>query len=183
MTPRQEVFAAGIAGGLSQSAAYRKAYPHSAAWKDSAVWPKASNLAALDTVRARIAELRAKAAAAHEVTVERITAELARLAFFDVRRLVDDNGDPLPLRQLDDDTARAITGLEVVRVGNALVGEGEVLKVKFSDKRAALELLGQQIGMFAKNLRLTGAGGGPVQTVSMTPGEFAALAAEIASRT
>ena len=58
-----------------------------------------------------------------------------------------------------------------------------MLKVKFSDKRAALELLGQQIGMFAKNLRLTGAGGGPVQTVSMTPGEFAALAAEIASRT
>lgn len=183
MTPGRESFAAGLAGGLSQSAAYRNAFPKSQLWKDATVWRKASLLAAVGEVQARAAELGQKAAAANEVTVERITAELARLAFFDVRRLVDDNGNPLPLCQLDDDTARAIIGLDVVRVGNALIGEGEVMKFKLADKRAALELLGQQIGMFAKNLRLTGPGGGPIQSVSMTPDEFRALAAEIAAKT
>ena len=159
LTPKREAFAAGLAQGLSQAEAYRRAFPSSLKWKDATVWRKASLLAADGEVQARVAELTAKAAAANQVTVERVVAELARLAFFDVRRLVDATGAPLSLHDLDEDTARAIAGLEVARVGNAEVGVGEVLKFKLADKGANLERLGKYLKMFTENVNLNVAGG------------------------
>jgi len=69
MTPKREEFAVGLAEGLSQSAAYRRAFPRSKAWVDATVWRKASLLAQNGDVRARLAELQAKAAAANEFTI------------------------------------------------------------------------------------------------------------------
>lgn len=156
LTPRQEAFAAGLAQGLTQAAAYREAYPKSRAWKDASVWDQASKLAANPEVRQRVEDLKAKAAAANEVTVERVVAELARLAFFDVRRLVNEDGSPRKLTELDDDTARAVAGLDVVRIGNADAGVGEVLKFKLADKGANLERLGRHLAMF-KDVVMVGA--------------------------
>lgn len=159
LTPKREAFAAGLAQGLSQAAAYRQAFPNSRKWSDNAVHVNASKLAAEAKVQLRAAELGAKAAAANQVTVERVVAELARLAFFDVRRLVDATGAPLSLHDLDEDTARAIAGLEVARVGNFEVGVGEVLKFKLADKGANLERLGKFLKMFTDNVNLNVAGG------------------------
>ncbi len=159
LTPKREAFAAGLAQGLSQAEAYRRAFPASLKWKDVAVHNRASELAGLGEVRVRVAELGAKAAAANEVTVERVVKELARLAFFDVRKLVDDSGAPLPLGQLDDETARAIVGLDIARVGNADIGVGEVLKFKLADKGANLERLGKFLKMFTDKVEVEVAGG------------------------
>jgi len=63
LTVQQEAFAQGLASGLSQSAAYRQAYPKSQKWKDSTVWEQASKLAANNKVIARVAELTAELAA------------------------------------------------------------------------------------------------------------------------
>lgn len=63
LTPQQEAFARGVANGKSQSESYRLAYPKSQAWKPESVHPKASELAANDTVAARIAEIKAELAA------------------------------------------------------------------------------------------------------------------------
>lgn len=182
LSPGREKFARGLAEGLTQAAAFRRAFKHSTKWRDSAVWTEASKLAGLPEVRQRVAELVAAAAEKSGVTVERVVAELAKLAFFDIRRLVKDDGSPLPLNQLDDGTAGAIMGLEVVRVGNAMVGEGEVLKFKLADKRAALETLGRHLQMFTDKVQVTGPGGGPLQSVTMTPDEFARIAAETAAK-
>lgn len=86
-----------------------------------------------------------------EITADRVLREIARLAFFDIRKLVGDDGRPKDLKDLDDDTAAAIAGLEVARVGNAVIGEGEVLKFKISDKNAALEKLAKHLGLFEKD--------------------------------
>jgi hypothetical protein len=69
LTAKQEAFAAGLARGMTQIAAYREAYPNARAWKDSAAAPKASTLAASGKIQARLAELGARAAAANEFTV------------------------------------------------------------------------------------------------------------------
>lgn len=159
MTPKREAFATGLAQGLSQSEAYRRAFPTSCKWTDKTVWSRASELAANSEVRGRVDELAKKAASANEVTVERVVAELARLAFFDVRKLVDETGAPLRLSALDEDTARAIAGLDVARVGNDEMGVGEVLKFKLADKGANLERLGKYLKMFTENLNLNVAGG------------------------
>lgn len=154
LTPKQETFATGLAKGLSQSEAYRRAYPTSLKWVDATVWEKASRLAGDAKVRARAAELTAKAAAKNEVTVERVLAEIARLAFFDPRQLFNDDGTPRAIKDLDDDTARAIAGLDVMSIGNREQGIGEVVKFKLADKGANLERLGRFLKMFTDRLEV-----------------------------
>ncbi len=148
LTPKREAFAVGLAEGLSQAAAYRRAFPCSVKWSDNAVHVNASKLASDTQVRLRVAELTTATAAKSEVKLEQIAGELARLSFFDVRKLVRDDGTPLGLHELDDNTARAIVGLDVVSVGNAEMGVGQVLKFKLADKGANLERLAKLLGYF-----------------------------------
>ncbi len=152
LTPAQEAFAAALADpAVSQAEAYRRAYPKSRLWKDATVWRKASLLAAHGEVKARVSQLRAMVEAESVVKLNDIAAELARLSFFDVRKLVRADGAPLPLNELDDDTARAIVGLDVASVGNAEIGVGKVLKFKLADKGANLERLAKLLGYFEKD--------------------------------
>ena len=58
---RQELFAQGLAKGLSQRVAYRAAYPNSVDWKDNTVDARACELAKDSKVVVRLAELRAMA--------------------------------------------------------------------------------------------------------------------------
>lgn len=89
LTAAQEVFAVGVAAGLSQSDAYRKAYPHSVAWKDDALWVKASQLAAGHKVRLRIQALMAEAAADSGVTVAWVVERYRAIVEADPRDLVE----------------------------------------------------------------------------------------------
>jgi phage terminase small subunit len=89
-----------------------------------------------------------------ELTDERIILELMRMAFFDIRKLVDDDGNPIGISKLDDETAAALQGLDVVTFGNADAGRGTVLKIKMADKKGALELLMRQRGMLNDKLKL-----------------------------
>lgn len=147
------MFAAGVAEGLTQSDAYRRAYPNSKNWKNATVWKRSSELAGSGEVSGRIAELAALAAKASEVTIERIAQELARLALVDIRCLVRDDGTPKGLHEIDEDTARAIAGLDVVNVGNAEMDAGQVLKFKLADKGANLERLAKLLGYFERDNR------------------------------
>ena len=151
LTPKQEVFAAELAKGQSQAAAYRIAYPASQAWKDKSVWSSASTLASDPKVSQRVAELCKAAAFALGADIERVFKEAARIALFDPRKMFDDDGKPLHISQLDDDTAAAIAGLEIVTKGNREMGFGEVLKVKIADKNAAIEKLFKFHGMYTKD--------------------------------
>ena len=156
LTPQREAFAAALATGITQAAAYRQAFPRSLNWKDETVWRKASLMAANGEVRARVEELSKKAASANDVTVERVVRELARLAFFDIAKLVGEDGRPLAIHQIDEDTRRAVVGLDVATVGNDQQGVGEVLKIKLADKRASLETLGRHLKMFVDKVELSG---------------------------
>lgn len=156
LTPQREAFAAALAQGMTQAAAYRVAYPKSAKWADSALWSEASRVAADPKVSARVTELVQKAAGANEVTVERVVKEFARLAFVDVRKMSRPDGSPVPLHELDEDTARAIVGVEVVTQGNAELGFGQVTKYKLADKRASLADLGRFLKMFVDRVEVSG---------------------------
>jgi phage terminase small subunit len=97
-----------------------------------------------------------------EVTADRVVKELARLAFLDPGKLFNADGAPLRVADLDEDTRRALAGLDVVAVGNSDVGVGQVLKLKLADKPRVLELLMRHLGMFTEKIELTGKDGGPV---------------------
>ena len=143
LTPQREAFAAALAQGMTQAAAYRVAYPRSKNWTDKTVWSKASALAADGLVSARVTDLVQKAAGANEVTVERVVKEFARLAFVDVRKLYRDDGEPMPIQDLDDDTAAAIASFEVDKDG--------AIKYKFWDKNSAQERASKILGIFEKD--------------------------------
>lgn len=102
-------------------------------------------------IQARRKELSEKV----EITQERVLKEYARLAFLDPRKLFDNTGAPLPIQELDDDTAAAIVGLDVVQVGNSDVGIGDILKYKLADKKGALDSVAKHLGMFTEKVEVT----------------------------
>jgi phage terminase small subunit len=100
-------------------------------------------------IRAEIEQRQKDKASRAEITADKVLSELAKLAFFDTRKLLNDDGTPKPINELDDDTARAISGIDVVSVGNADFGQGQILKYKISDKNKALEQLCKHLGINA----------------------------------
>lgn len=87
------------------------------------------------------------------LTVERVLLEAMRLAFFDIRKLTDAEGNPIPINQLDDDTAAAIQGLELA-TERSRDEDGSVTvvrKYKIADKNAAVERLFKHLGLFQKD--------------------------------
>lgn len=76
LTSQQETFAQQIAAGLTQSDAYRFAYPASKKRADVTVWVDASKLAANPKVSLRIKELQAKAADLCAISTQSLVDEL-----------------------------------------------------------------------------------------------------------
>lgn len=159
-TPQKEAFATGLACGLSQSEAYRRAYPHSAKWKDQTIWSRAYELARDGEVLARVQELIDKAAEANGITVERIIAELAKIAFGDPRRVMSwgpGGVKLLPSDALPDDAAAMVS-----EVAETVSASGGSLKLKTHDKLGALKMLAEIKGFVIKKRELTGKDGEPL---------------------
>jgi len=147
--PKYEVFAREVAAGRTRAAA-----AVAAGYSESDAGSRGAKLAKRPEIAARIAELQEAAAEAVvetvRVTRERVLQELERLAFFDARKLFNEEGEFRRITELDEDTARAVT-----------VVDG---KLRLADKNAALQSLARHLGMFRDKVELTGADGGAVQT-------------------
>jgi hypothetical protein len=81
---------------------------------------------------------------AADISAERTLTEIARVAYFDPRKMFDETGNLIPVTEMDNDTAAAIAGMDIEK---RTEGRGEnaetyyILKVKIAPKVAALELL------------------------------------------
>ena len=93
-----------------------------------------------------------------EVTADRVISELAKLAFFDPRKLFDADGKPVEIADLDDDTAACVAGLDVQDSFEYIGGKkefvGYVKKYKLADKKGALELLARHLGLLIERVAL-----------------------------
>jgi phage terminase small subunit len=92
---------------------------------------------------------------AADLSTERTLREIARIAYFDQRKMMTADGAPIPLHQLDDDTAAALAGMDVLEqyegVGEDRKLVGLVKKYKIADKNAALEKAAKILGLFEKD--------------------------------
>jgi phage terminase small subunit len=97
----------------------------------------------------RVGEFRGNLREKCAITQERVLREIARLAFFDVRKLFDAEGRPKPVHELDDDTAAAISQLDIDELGR--------VKYRLADKGVNLERLAKHLGLFERdNAQRTG---------------------------
>lgn len=114
---------------------------------------QASRLLSNVMISRLVAEKGREHAASTGLTIERVLKEAQRLAFFDIRKLVDKEGNPIPINELDDDTAAAIQGLELAseRSRDENGTETTVRKYKVADKNSALERLFKHLGLFERD--------------------------------
>lgn len=95
-------------------------------------------------------------------TAERIAEEYAKIAFGDIRDLYDEQGNLLPIHQLDEATAAMIGGLDVDEMRAMGVTIGLTKKIKLNDKLAALNALARMKGLFVDKQEVTGKEGEPL---------------------
>lgn len=81
---------------------------------------------------------------------ESILIEYKKLAFFDLRKAYSDTNALIPVKDFDDASAAAISGIEVLEVFEWIDGVktsvGNTVKLKLSDKKAALDSICRVLG-------------------------------------
>lgn len=172
LTPKQEAFVAEYLVDLNATqAAIRAGYSEKTAYS------MGQRLLKNVEVAAAIAEAQAKRAERTEITQDRVLIELAKIGFSDLRKAMTHEGALLNPGEWDDDTAGAISSLEVVVTqGNETDENGQrvpqhVHKIKTWDKLAALDKIGKHLGMFTEKLKILGDPDNPL-TVNQSPNDI-----------
>lgn len=151
LTPKQEAFSLAYMECGNASKAYRQIYDAKGMLPGS-VWTAACMLLQNAKVAQRVRFLKDQASALILMTKADVLAEAMRLASFDIRKLYDDEGAPIPIHQLDPDTAACLAAVDVLEefkgTGEDRVFVGFTKKYKVADKNAALEKLFKHHGLY-----------------------------------
>lgn len=96
-----------------------------------------------------------------KVRSDMVLQELAKMAFFDVRQLFDEQGAFREIHTLPAEVAASIAGFEVATLFEHFApGQsrpiGTVRKIKLADKGLALERLGRHLKLFTDKIELSG---------------------------
>ena len=131
--PRHELFAQGVVEGKSADASYTDA-----GYKSQR--QNASRLMANDDVKARIRELQDRGLKRHDLSVDKILEGFAKIAFSDIRLMIDEHGSFIKPKDLPDDIVGALSSLKVQ--------DGKIVAFKLGDRCAALVNLGKHFNIF-----------------------------------
>jgi phage terminase small subunit len=122
--------------------------PHSAACQGSRLLKNVKVRQILDSRRAEALSQLQKDTG---ITLERTLREIARGAFFDVRKLFNSDGTPKSIQELDDDTAAVLAGLDVQQIGQDDGAVSMVKKYKLADRKGYLDMLMKHLGGYKKD--------------------------------
>lgn len=117
---------------------------------------QASQLLCDPEIEAYLSDLRNTLAEKTGITQQRVLQEYAKIAFFDIREAFDVDGGLIHVKQLDDNSAGAISSIKSSEewgeddAGNKII-VGTLKEVKVFDKIRALQDLGKHLGMFEKD--------------------------------
>ncbi len=118
-----------------------------------------------------------------EISQDRTLKELARIAFFDIRRLFDEKGRLKAIENLDEDTAAAVISIDsqdITGQGGKVIGK--LRKVRLANKMQALEALGRHLGLFAVDNKQKGEAIAEGETRALSSIERAARIVELVRR-
>jgi phage terminase small subunit len=154
---RQEEFVRQYLLDLNASAAYIRAGFNA---RGNSAEVNAARLLRNAQVADAIEKAMAERSARTQISADRVICELAKIAFFDVRNALNDDGSIKSLSELDTDTAAVFASFDLVE----WAGEqgGVMHKIRLTDKLRALELLGKHLGMFRKRVEVFGSAVNPL---------------------
>lgn len=168
LTIKQETFVAEYLVDLNATqAAIRAGYSAKNADKIG------SELLGKTRVKEKIQERMDQRSERTEITADRALKELGRIAFFDIRKLYNDDGTLKNPAELDEDAAAVLAGIDVVEMqgGAAISEDGSVKHVKMFTKKAkahdkvtALINIMKHLGMFVDRHEHTGKDGEKLTT-------------------
>lgn len=158
LTEKQKRFCDEYLIDLNGTRAYKDAYP--SVKKDETAAAASARLLRNVKVKAYIEKRMADREKRTEITQDRVLKEYAKIGFFDPRKLFNDDGQPKDISALDDDTAAALAGLEVLENFEYEDGEkifaGYTKKYRIVDKKGALDSLARHLGMFNDKMQVSG---------------------------
>lgn len=165
LTAKQQRFVDEYLIDLNATAAYRRA---GYAAKGNSAEVNAARMLRNAQVQSFLTERMQAREKRTEITQDRVLQEYAKLAFLDPRRFYDANGALIPVQNLPEDVAAALSGMDVVmeRAGEDKDGNpayADVKKIKFVDKKGALDSVARHLGMFNDKVQHSGPDGGPIQ--------------------
>lgn len=167
MTNAQKRFCDEYLIDFNASRAYKTAYK--SCKSDLTARTNASKLLTKTNIQKYISEKQKEIEEKTEITQKKIIQELAKIALFNIKDIYNENGTLKKVTELDDDTAKAISGVKILQKAGAMkislsktndeiplehIPE-QTVEFKTNDKTRALELLGKHLGMFKENVNLT----------------------------
>lgn len=152
-----------VRNGCKKSAALLKHNKAAAKWKKTTLASTAYRMFNRPHVKKRVKQLQARIAKRLNAGNDNVIRGFAQGAFYDIRDAFDDNGNLLPIKEMDTETAAAIDRVELVGYsgpkfelpadGNQEEGNTEerilfVKKVHFVNRHQNLESLAKHLGLF-----------------------------------
>lgn len=87
------------------------------------------------------------------ITRERVLEEYAKIAFLDIRKLFTVDGGLMPIKDIDDESAGALAGIDTQDVYEGELYMGTMKKIKIEGKRAALDSICKMLGYNAAEIK------------------------------
>ena len=154
LTANQKIFVSEYIVDRNATRAYLESYK--SVKKENVAAQSGSALLRNPKVAAAIADALDAQQKRTEITADKTLRECGRIAFSDPRKVFDEAGSLKPVHDFDDDTAAAVSSIEVV-CKQAGGGEVEhVHKIRFWDKNAAINNLGKHFKLFIEQLNIGG---------------------------
>ena len=165
LTIKQEKFCQGLFTGLTQREAYKQAY-NCEKMTNKSIDENACKLASDTKIASRLTFLVNELKGRNMVTVERVIAEYAKIAFADIkdflsygtvktRETMDKDGDPV-FEYIQMVEARPSNEIDGTMVNEVSIGKDGTFKFKLHDKKGALDMIGKHLGMFMDKLEVNG---------------------------
>lgn len=157
LNPKEQVFVRElIAHGNGTKAAI------AAGWSAKTAAVTSSKLLRKPNIQQELANLRGKLLSKLEITAERVLHGLAELAFFDPRKMFNEDGSLKRITELDATTVAALSGFNIEKLfqhfGKGLSAEvGTVTKIRFADRGLNLERLGRHFKLFTDKVEVADA--------------------------
>lgn len=104
-----------------------------------------------DDVQEYLGKLRSEYTEKSGVSKQKVIAELARIAFSDIRNYYTGDNQLIPITDLDDDAAAALASLKIDELYNGEVTIGQMKEIKTYNKLDALEKLARHLGLYEKD--------------------------------